>query len=84
MKSLLFILASTVFSVSAMASAGASATNLGCANPGLYQRFDTLEQARAVCSSFQTSKATVRVSYDYFYHQYVCVCDYTSTSGGNR
>ena len=85
MKSLLFIFASTALSVVAMASAGTSATSLGCADPGLSQRFDTLAQARAVCSTFQTSKATVRVSYDSYYHQYVCVCDDTSSgSGGNR
>ena len=63
--------------------AGAS-TNDGIRDCGsdarLYQRFNTLAAAEAIC---QSNVIQVRVTYDYYFHQYVCTCEGGTGPGSN-
>ena len=77
---------STAASVASAAEPNGGQKIRGCADPVMLSaRFDSLDDAYRFCSTYTSSLDSIRVVYDYYYHQYVCHCDNTSSgSGGNR
>jgi len=53
------------------------AYGIDCSDPRTMGRYNTREEAELGCPKFDN----VYVSYDYFYHKYVCDC--TGGNGGN-